>query len=501
MPAELDPFIARLLARPEWLPTWTTGPWAAIADAGEPAHRKALDRWNAVRDGDDTRAYAAVAVVLAECFDDERALLGLAERIDRAEMMEAVLPFARIMTPRGRCARTLERLFLSRLLHEVGEASLRDDLVAALEHLEVDDGSDVYLPMRRALVRDLAGTPLESAAERYADRLLVTACRAAPDRDDVRQTVLSYWGQAAPLDSVPTAEHAPDEAPASWLATCALIGRLRRAEHAEQLIALAHDTDFWREGRAGDAEAYVDALERSTASDAEDRLLEIAKADVPASGRAVSAIARRRTRMAEAPTIVAPRIEAVTSELIAAGALSAAPGPRGAALLDETARTSDTTLDLAARVLEASGRAVAFDLDAGSQPLAAHVRGALEAVTLAVGERRFGYVIDDHEDAGVEVRRELTGERAVFAGDRMGAGALDALVPDGADEGGRELRRIRIDPEHVTYAMLKPDAWSAYLDWAATSPLPEPSPVPARRAAPASSGPALGGFLGRLLGR
>ena len=503
MPTELDPFIARLVSRPEWLPTWSNEVWAAIADAGDAAHRRALDRWHAVRERGDATAYGAVAVLLAEAFDDDRALLAFAESTDRATLFEAVLPFAHVMTPEGRCARTLGKLFLTRMLHALGEGRLRTEIIDAIAHLRIDDHGEVYLTTRRALARELAGTPLEDAGERYADRVLVAAARATPNRPEVLRTVLSYWGAAEPLDDVPTAEPRGDEPPASWFATCELIAGVRRGDDAERLVTLAHDTEFWREGAPAAGRAYVDGLERSAAASAEDRLLEVAKADVPASGHAVRAIARRRTRMAGAPSIVQPRIEAVTGELIAAGVIPAPAGPRGTRVVHEAAATGDSALDLAALVLGVSGRAVTFELAAGERPLAEHVRRALAAVAAASGLARVPYELDDHSDigAGVDVRHLESGVRVAFSDGRMSAAAFDALVPDGHDDEGRALQRIRIDADHVTYALVDPAAWSAYLDWAAATPLPEPSPVPARRASAAERGEQLGGMLGRLFGR
>lgn len=505
MPAELDPFIARLITKPEWLPTWSNHPWAAIADAGEPAQRRALERWNAVREQGDIEAYAGVAVLLAEAFDDDRALLGLAQAVTREELFESLLPYAHIMTPGLRCARSLEKLFLTRLLHELSSGRLRTDIVDAIRHMRIDDHGDAYLPTRRALATELNDTPVQDQAERFADRLLITAATATPNRPDVLRTVLSYWGEAEPLDDVATAEPIGDEAPASWAATCALIGGIRRASDAEKLIELAHNTDFWRDASgtgsaARDANEYVDALEASTADSAEDRLIEIAKADVSASGRAVASIASRRTRIAGLPPIAQPRADAVASELASAGALTAMPGKRGTQIIHRHASMADSPLDLAALVLGASGSALTFDLPAEKTPLVEHVTRSLKAIALATGHRSMPYTIEDHEriGAGVEVRNQ-SGIRAVFTDGRMGAPEFDALVPDDTDDQGRSLQRIRIDTDHVTYAVIDPAAWSSYLDWAASTPLPESSPVPARKSV--SHDRPEGGFLGRLFGR
>ncbi|GGA60465.1 hypothetical protein GCM10011490_08280 [Pseudoclavibacter endophyticus] len=506
MPAELDPFISRLISRPEWLPTWSNQPWAAIADAGDPAHRRALERWGAVRDHVDPAAYAGIAILLIEAFDDDRALLAFAEATDREAFFEAILPYAPIMAPGGRGSRSVGKLFLTRLLHSLGDGVLRTDIIDAIRHLRIDDRGEVYLVTRRALASELNGTPAQDAAERYADLVLIAAAEATPDRPEVMRTVMSYWGADEPLDDVPTAETQGIEAPASWLATCALIRRSRRAADAERLIELAHDTDFWRstakEGPGAlDASAYVDGLEHSVADSAEDRLLEIAKADLPVSSRAVAAIARRRARMAGAPPIAQPRVDAVTAALLEAGLLEQEPGPRGAEIIREHATATDSPLDLAALVLGVSGRAITFDLAAGAGPLAPLVTRSLAAIALATGSRRIPFDIDDHEElgAGVEARNVDTGVRVVFQGSRMGAAEFDALVPDDVDSDGRGLQRIRIDADHVTYAYVDPSAWGQFIDWAATTPLPDPAPVPPRRSA--QPGGEIGGLLGRLFGR
>lgn len=503
MAPELDPFIARLVGTPEWLPTWSGDAWAAIADAGEPAHRRALDRWNAVREQGDAAAYGAIAVLLAECFDDDRGLLAFAESVDRETLLEAVLPFTPIMTPGGHCARSVERLILTRMVDEVSRGTMRSELTDAVAHLRIDDHGEVYLPMRRTLVTELSGTPEAHAAERYADRLLVAAATATPNQPDVVQTVLSYWGADEPLDNVPTAEPLGDEAPASWMATCAVIGGTRRTDTAEQLIELAHETDFWRssgtaDAATHDARAYVEGLALSPADIAEDCLLEVAKADVSVSGQAVSAIARRRARIAGVPPITRPRLDAVTQALVDTKCIDAPPGPRGDKLASDVATTADSPLDLAALVLGAAGRAIRFDLAAGAHPMAGHVRRSLAAVALAAGHRRLPYAVDESHGE-VEVTNTETYVRTSFRGGRIGAAEFDALVPDGQDDAGRALQRIRIDAVHVTYAMVDPAAWSTYLDWAASTSLPDPSPVPPRRSAQPRG--ELGGFLGRLFGR
>ncbi|MGO2110887.1 MAG: hypothetical protein ACTH31_04675, partial [Pseudoclavibacter sp.] len=206
MATELDPFIERLIRRPEWLPTWSTHPWAAIADAGDAAHRLALERWNAVRDQADTAAYAGIAVLLVEAFDDDRALMNFAETTARESFFEALLPYSPILTPGGRAARALGKLFLTRLLHALGDGMLRTEIIDAIAHLRIDDRGEVYLVTRRALASELRGSPAQDEAERYADRVLIAAAEATPDRPEVLQTVLSYWGADEPLDDVPTAE-------------------------------------------------------------------------------------------------------------------------------------------------------------------------------------------------------------------------------------------------------------------------------------------------------
>lgn len=515
MSAELDPLIARAAERPEWLPNWMRGGWAALTDAGDPAHRIALDRWNRVRDIADQPAYAAIAVLLAEAFDDDRALRSFAETTPRAEAAELLAPLAPVMTPGGGAARLIERLLLWRLTDQAGDGRLRHDLLVALGHLRTDDDGDVYLTMRRAIAGKLAGSEVEQEAERFSDRVLVTAARATPDSPDVLRTVLSYWGEAEPLDTVPTAEPDDDAAPASWHATCALIGGVRRRSDAERLVELAHDTEFWKEGPPRDALAYVAGLERSAAPSADDKLLDVARGGLPASGEAVAALARRRVRLAGATPILLPRIAAVTTALRDAEVLDSAPGPAGSALLvsslepgstrlPEGVVAADSALDLAAKVLGASGLAVTVPLSATDAALPEFARRSLSAIALLAGAKRSPFDIDDHTDigAGVDATNRESGVRASFTEGTVSAAAFDALVPDARDDLGRELQRIRIDDRSVTYARVEPAAWSTFLDWAAATELPDPAPVPPRRDAPTpADGSGIGGLLGRLFGR
>lgn len=369
---------------------------AVLADAGDPAYRAALDRWNALRGGDDRDAHAAIAMVLADAFDDRRALEGIAAEwpeafpdqfVWRTFLAPATDPLRETFGPKVVDGlRTWARDALRATSDErdaaggdaedaaapgpdvaeppadaadaadaTAPADLPADLARAARTLRWPEGGDVYLPLRPLLLAR-AGAERADEAERVADDLLVASAAANPDHDLTRRAVLSYWGQERPIDAVPTAEPAPGEAPASWHATCELIARTREARFADRVIEIAHThTDAWQ-GPGFDGESYVRALERSAGTTADDHLLEIAKADVPASGLAVRALADRRRRLAGAEPAYAALVDAIIGGMRETGVLTGPVGPRTRLALAERRRDGEAPMAIAEEIAALHGR-------------------------------------------------------------------------------------------------------------------------------------------------
>lgn len=505
MAGELHPDIARLLVRAHLLPVDEPGPWAAISDAGDTAYRAALRRWAELREAPPGIPYAGIATVLGRCFGDDRALVTLlstdderAEREASAEQptaLELVQPWTAGFAGHSPGSGLLASVLGASILELLGSGELPLTSLEALHQVRAEPRQGYFLELRRQVHPAHRDTVRQDEAERFTDIALQAAAAASPNDPRVLQTVLSYWGEAQPLDDVPTADPDPGEAPASWYATCSLIAALRRTQSAEQLVGLAHESDFWRESRrAGDA--YVTALESSTAPSAEERLFDISRSETAVAGSAVAAIAARRVRLAGATPILLPRILAVHEALQASGVIDRTPGPRTVQLLTRQATTSDTALDLAVATLTAFGRASTLSALATSG-LHALVQQALDALTLIDREPGARYRLVDAGGAAIEASRTGRGGTSTvyLSVSTPLPAALEELVEHARDAGdNRRLRRIRQSRRGtISYAWIDPDTWSEFLDWIAATPLPDPAPVPPPRVRGQ-------GLLGRLFG-
>lgn len=341
-----------------------------IADAGETAYRAALTKWNKVRDTDARDTVAGLAVILGDAFDDDRALARIAT--EWADVFPEEIAW--------RCAlrepsKALKRVFGAKALaaidswiEEGSAAELPDDAARACRILAPNDRGETYLVARRALlertqeaiIRGDAGDT--DAAERVADDLLVAAAIATPDSQAVQQTLLSYWGEAQPLDMVPTAQPHPGAMPASWYASCELLARTSSLPVAERFADLIGDM---QEVETGGTEAtdYLAALSKSEFVDADARLLEFAKSENPAAGTAVRELAARRRRIARSEPAYLTRVNAIIEGLREHGLLAEIPGVRTRTALAEARDPEESPLAVAAAIADAYGTAQ----DAGAE--------------------------------------------------------------------------------------------------------------------------------------
>lgn len=344
----------QLLAQPEQLDPAGVD-LAIIADGGDAAYRTALDRWNTLRKSSDRDAHAAIAFVLAEAFDDRRAMDGIAT--EWPEIFPEELAWRTLVQP---ATRSMREAFGPKALNAL-KAWLASDLSEELpvdaariaRTLTPDDDGKVYLETRRELVSRAED---KDAAELVADDLLVAVAAASPDRLEVRRTVLAYWGEEQPVDDVPTAEPAHDDAPASWFATCELIARSAHPAFADRVIEIASDDqDAW-DSAGADAESLVRALGESNGETADAKLLEIAKAAVPVSGLAVRILAERRRRLSGAEPEMAARFDAIVEGMVGSGILTERPGKRTRIALANARKPGENPEAAAMAIAYALGR-------------------------------------------------------------------------------------------------------------------------------------------------
>lgn len=397
-----------LLERPENIDA-TGIAIAIIADGGDAAYRKSLARWNSLRDRNDKDAQAGIALILADAFDDHRAIDEIAETWP--EVFPEQFAWRTVIAEPG--ARTRRAFGAKSLaaLREWGEHGTDADLPAeaaqAARMLHPDDAEEVYLPLRRllleraheAIVRHnsaasaaaevaddestepaedaeqtaeptatddltqleaaMAASDLVDTAERAADNLLVAAARATPDSYDVQRVVLSYWGEAEPLDAVPTANPRPGDPPASWTATCEVLAGTRSPSVAEQFNQLAEGYD---ELHGRELEQYIDALERTNAPFADTKLLELAKSDSGAASLAVRALADRRRRLAKAQPPMTERFDVLVEALHEHGILTELPGVQARAALAKQRTADEEPLQAALAIADAYGRPTGNEL-------------------------------------------------------------------------------------------------------------------------------------------
>lgn len=332
---------------------------AILADAGEPAYRQTLNRWNALRDGDDKDAVAAIAVMLADAFDDPRGYADIA----------ATWPDVFPEQLAWRCAlaepsRLMRRTFGAKALAAL-EAWAQQGTVeelptpacAAARILAPADRDELYLATRRVLL-ERANThalahpeaqDVVDAAERCADDLLIAAAKAHPDDPLTARTVLSYWGLERPVDSVPTAHPRPGELPASWAATCELLAATTLVPVQDALLEQLDPDELTPQ----ELHDYLDALRRSPAESADARLLELAKRG---NGQAVRALARRRRTLAKAAPPLLPRVNTLIDGLLANGILLETPGDRARTALAQERTDEEGAQDAAAAIAAAYGQ-------------------------------------------------------------------------------------------------------------------------------------------------
>jgi hypothetical protein len=400
---------------------------AIIADGGDAAYRRALARWNALRGGTDRDAHAGIAIILAESFDDHRAIDEIAQTWP--EVFPEQFAWRTAIAepgPRIRAAFGAKALDALRNWVDSGTAvDLPADAATALRILHPDDHDEVYLGARRLLLERahtevvqrtsaqqrateaaeaakaetdgdnvddndkaasdaesgddapeapsddttaedlavlesaMASSELVDTAERIADSLLIAAARATPDSPGVERTVLSYWGQAEPLDAVPTANPHPGEPPASWTATCAIIAASKSARTAEAFITLA---ESYGELHGRELDEYLDALTVSHAHRADEVLLELAKSDASAAGRAVRALADRRRRLAKADPPMMARLDVLVETMHEHGILTELPGVQARTALAKQRTDVETPLEAAIAVADAFGRPTGAEL-------------------------------------------------------------------------------------------------------------------------------------------
>lgn len=356
------PYWEQLLEHPDRIDP-ASGAMQVLADAGDAAYRAALQRWNLLRHSDDRDAHAGIALVLADAFDDYRAVDEIAATWP--ETFPEQFAWRTFVAPPSEPVRAAfgpKAIAELRTWMESGTAAdLPDSAARAARTLRADDEGEVYLPARRLLIERTADSD-PNAGERVADELLIAAAAATPEHDEVRRAVLSYWGQEQPVDAVPTAEPGPGESPASWTATCELIARSTDAAFADRVIAIAatHE-DAWR-GAGFDAETYVRALEQSAGDTADETLLDVAKAQVPASGLAVRSLAARRRPLAGAEPPLAARLDAIVAGMRESGILDAPLGKRTRLALAERRTEDENPQAVAIEVAEALGRPTGDEL-------------------------------------------------------------------------------------------------------------------------------------------
>lgn len=333
-----------------------------IADGGDAAYRAALTRWNRIRDTDARDAGAGLAVILGDAFDDARALEYIAAEWDEVFPEELAWRCA-LRTPSRALRRAIGAKALA-ALREWLESGTAEELPAeaarACRILAPDDHGEVYLQARRLLIERAqqhivrTGSGDTDAAERVADDLLVAAAKATPDSPEVQQTLLSYWGEAQPLDVVPTAEPAAGAMPASWHANCEVLAGTSSQSAAERFADLIGDIE---EVELGGSEAgdYLHALSQSEFADADARLLEFAKSENPAAGTAVRELAARRRRMAGGHPAFLDRVNALIDGLLKHGLLTETPGARAREALAEQRNDDESPLAAAAVIADAFG--------------------------------------------------------------------------------------------------------------------------------------------------
>lgn len=313
---------------------------AVISDAGDAGYRATLKRWNKLRFETDRDNHASIAYILSEAFEDNRGLEEIAESWPEVFPEEIAW-----RTMGSEPSPLLRRAFGPKVLGELrswlesnGHGPLPKQAAHAARLLHPDDKGKIYLELRRALVTNAEPEELD-AAERIADDLLIAVAKASPDRSEVRTTVLAYWGEAQPLDDVPTAEPDPGESPAAWDATCALVARSTQAAFADRVIEIVFADDESWNGPGSDAETLVRALGDSVGNTADAKLLDIAKAKVPMSGLAIRTLAARRRRLAKAQPEMLARLNAIIVGMREHDVLNVTPGPntRHALALERTA--------------------------------------------------------------------------------------------------------------------------------------------------------------------
>lgn len=385
---------------------------AIIADGGDAAYRKALARWNTLRVRGDRDAQAGIALILADAFDDHRAIDEIAATWPEVFPEQFAWRTA-IAEPGTRTRRAFGAKALA-ALRDWGEHGTAENLpveaTQALRILHPDDAEEVYLPLRRLLLERahelvvrrnsaataaaeeaakgaeadaanddedapgasptpaddlaqleaaMASSELVDAAERAADNLLIAAARATPDSYDVQRVVLSYWGEAEPLDAVPTANPRPGDPPASWTATCEILAGTRSTRVAEKLNELAEGYD---ELRGRELEEYISALERAHAPFADAKLLELAKSESGAAGLAVRALADRRRRLAKAQPPMMARLDALVEGLHEHGILTELPGVQARAAIAKQRTPDEEPLQAAMAIADAYGRPTGNEL-------------------------------------------------------------------------------------------------------------------------------------------
>ncbi|MFD2674247.1 hypothetical protein [Gulosibacter bifidus] len=333
-----------------------------IADGGEAAYRKALSRWHELRETDRRDAHAGIAVILGDAFDDDRALARIATEWDEVFPEEIAWRCA-VRKP----SRQLKRVFGAKALAALNDwvesgsdAELPAKAARACRILAPNDHGTTYLMARRllleraqaAIVRDGKGDT--DAAERVADDLLIAAAIATPNSPEVQQTLLSYWGEAQPLDTVPTAEPLPGAMPASWQASCAILERTDSQTVAERFADLIGDVEEVERG-GSEAADYLAALSGSSFADADARLLEFAKSENPAAGVAVRELAARRRRLAESHPAYLDRVNALVDGLREHELLHEVPGRLAREALAKQRNADESLLSAAAAIADAFG--------------------------------------------------------------------------------------------------------------------------------------------------
>lgn len=300
-------------------PTQALDPEAAgltvIASGGEAAYHYAVRRWLGIRAGHEPDAQAAIAVILAEAFEDRRALDVLAEASPEP-YPEALSRFTGALGPSSLVAEVFgERILDGLRAYLDDEADLPFGLLAAAGRFRLDDRGEIYLPLRRVAIERTNGTSSATLGASFSDRALEVAAAATPGRADVQRTVLAHWGMNFPADEVPIEQSRPGFAPTRWIATSHLITGVDRPTIADVFIELALAYGYWRTPTT-DAAAFVRALRDSCGTTAGDALTEISRARVPVSGAASTALTERQTRIEAGTAPMRDRVEAIRQRLL-----------------------------------------------------------------------------------------------------------------------------------------------------------------------------------------